>query len=85
MGEIMSQEKFEKVVRSIKEVMPEHHVPGAAVGIAAGDQTFTTGLGVTNVDHPLEVTDETLFQIGSISKAFLPRPSCVLSKWVSST
>ncbi|MBN1402713.1 MAG: beta-lactamase family protein, partial [Anaerolineae bacterium] len=29
-----------------------------------------TGLGVTHVDHPLEVTDDTIFQIGSISKTF---------------
>jgi CubicO group peptidase (beta-lactamase class C family) len=66
----MSQEKFEKVVQSIRDAMPESHVPGAAVGIAVGNQTFITGLGVTNVDHPIEVTDETLFQIGSISKTF---------------
>ena len=30
----------------------------------------TAGFGVTNVDSPLDVTDETLFQIGSITKTF---------------
>lgn len=66
----MSQEKFEKVIEVIRETMQAHHVPGVAVGIADGDQTYTAGLGVTSVDNPLEVTDETLFQIGSITKTF---------------
>lgn len=66
----MSQEKFEKVVQIVKETMEEHHVPGIAVGIIDGDQMYTTGLGVTSVDNPLDVTDETLFQIGSITKTY---------------
>ncbi|NPV67716.1 MAG: beta-lactamase family protein [Anaerolineae bacterium] len=66
----MSQEKFEKVVQIVRNMMEEHHVPGVAVGLVHGDQTFTAGLGVTSVDNPLAVTDETLFQIGSISKTF---------------
>jgi CubicO group peptidase (beta-lactamase class C family) len=54
----------------IEAKMREHPVPGAAVGlIAAGEQTLT-GFGVTNVDHPLSVDADTLFQIGSITKTF---------------
>ena len=45
-------------------------VPGAVVGILHEGETRTAGFGVTNVDHPLPVTDETLFQIGSITKTF---------------
>ncbi len=66
----MSQAKFEKVVQAVKEAMAEHHVPGVAVGLISGDEIYTAGLGVTSVDNPLDVTDETLFQIGSISKTF---------------
>lgn len=66
----MGREKFEKVVQVVKETMEEHHVPGIAVGIIVGDQMYTTGLGVTSVDNPLDVTDETLFQIGSITKTY---------------
>ncbi len=66
----MSQALFDKIVQAINAAMAEHHVPGVAVGIVYGDQTYTAGLGVTSVDNPLEVTDETLFQIGSISKTF---------------
>jgi len=45
-------------------------VPGVALGILADGEIRTRGFGVTSVDHPLPVTDDTLFQIGSISKTF---------------
>jgi CubicO group peptidase (beta-lactamase class C family) len=45
-------------------------IPGVAVGVLCQGETHTAGFGVTNVDHPLPVTDETLFQIGSITKTF---------------
>ncbi len=41
---------------------------GGAVGLVMDGQTFSAGLGVTNVEHPLDVTTDTLFQIGSITK-----------------
>lgn len=50
--------------------MQEIGVPGAVVGIWHNDGVMAQGFGVTNVDHPLPVTDETLFQIGSITKTF---------------
>jgi len=52
------------------EVMEQKGVPGVAVGILRQDEIVTAGFGVTNVDHPLPVTAETLFQIGSITKTF---------------
>jgi len=54
----------------VERVMANEGIPGAAVGILHGDRTEVAGFGVTNVDHPLPVTDETLFQIGSITKTF---------------
>jgi CubicO group peptidase (beta-lactamase class C family) len=45
-------------------------VPGVAVGISHAGMHYGGGLGITNVDHPLEVTTQTLFQIGSTSKTF---------------
>jgi CubicO group peptidase (beta-lactamase class C family) len=50
--------------------MEKRGVPGVAIGILHNGSMQTAGFGVTNVDHPLPVTDETLFQIGSISKTF---------------
>lgn len=45
-------------------------VPGFSLGIICGEEIQTAGFGVTSVAHPLSVTDETLFQIGSITKTF---------------
>lgn len=54
----------------VANLMKEKGVPGVAVGILHQGKTTISGFGVTNVDHPLPVTDETLFQIGSITKTF---------------
>ena len=43
-------------------------VPGVALGIIHGDVEHSAGFGVTNLEHPLAVDADTLFQIGSISK-----------------
>jgi len=59
------------LLEKIKEYMKEFSVPGVAVGVRQGDETFTGGLGVSNVDHPLPVDEATLFQIGSITKTFV--------------
>lgn len=40
------------------------------VGILHGSQELVASLGVTNVDHPLQVTDSTLFQLGSTTKTY---------------
>ncbi|HEX5466837.1 MAG TPA: serine hydrolase domain-containing protein [Candidatus Limnocylindrales bacterium] len=48
--------------------MSRWQVPGAALGIVLDDQELVRCAGVTNVDHPLLVTDRTLFQIGSTTK-----------------
>ena len=55
----------------ITQIMARKHIPGVAAGVLYQGQTQTTGFGITNVDHPLPVTDETLFQIGSITKTFV--------------
>ena len=39
-----------------------------AIGILNGDQQFSAGFGVTNLENPLPVNAETLFQVGSITK-----------------
>ncbi len=62
--------EFRHLKDFIAEAMKSKGVPGVAVGVLSGDETYTAGLGVTNIEHPLSVTDETLFQIGSITKTF---------------
>ena len=43
-------------------------MPGVAVGVLQDGDERHAGFGVTSVENPLEVTPETRFQIGSISK-----------------
>ncbi len=52
----------------IREGMARHHVPGVAVGLWHDGQEQVAGWGVTNVDHPLAVDGDTLFQIASVTK-----------------
>jgi CubicO group peptidase (beta-lactamase class C family) len=50
--------------------MGRNRVPGVAVGISFGGEEEIVGLGVTSVENPLPVDEQTLFQIGSITKTF---------------
>ncbi|HIQ06635.1 MAG TPA: class A beta-lactamase-related serine hydrolase [Anaerolineae bacterium] len=61
---------WDRLGEFVTKVMKQKGVPGVAVGILHKGETATAGYGVTNVDHPLPITGETLFQIGSITKTF---------------
>jgi CubicO group peptidase (beta-lactamase class C family) len=50
--------------------MARLNVPGVAVGYVIDGAQFADGFGVTNVAHPLQVSLDTQFQIGSTSKTF---------------
>lgn len=58
------------LARMIETGMGQLNVPGAGVVVVHGTDTYTAGFGVTNVNHPLNVDSQTLFQIGSVSKTF---------------
>lgn len=62
--------KFKKVCETIVAEMKRLKVPGVAIGISHEGDEFSAGFGVTNIEHPLPVTADTLFQTGSISKTF---------------
>ena len=62
------QEKFERIAEQVESWREELGVPGATYGVTVGGETFSGGSGVTSVENPLPVTDETFFQIGSITK-----------------
>lgn len=55
----------------IRELMKELGIPGVAIGVFNKGEVSTQGYGVTNIDNPLPVDDDTLFQIGSITKTFV--------------
>jgi CubicO group peptidase (beta-lactamase class C family) len=43
-------------------------VPGLVFGVVYGGRASTAAVGVTNIEHPLPVTAQTYFQVGSTSK-----------------
>lgn len=59
---------FDQLKQRVVQDMAHFHIPGVALGVLYGDKTFTATFGVTNLDHPLNVDEDTLFQIGSITK-----------------
>lgn len=61
---------FRGLGEQVTAAMERLHIPGVAVGIVRGVEEYETGFGVTNVEHPLPVDADTLFSIGSITKAF---------------
>lgn len=60
--------RFDTFCRAVEAEQDRLAVPGVAVGILHRGAALTAGFGVTNVDHPLPVDGETLFQIGSTTK-----------------
>jgi dipeptidyl aminopeptidase/acylaminoacyl peptidase len=56
--------------RRLAELAERYQVPGAALGIARGDERIEVACGVINLDTGVEVTPDTLFQLGSITKVY---------------
>src|SRR5437763_4910361 len=54
----------------LDELIAEHKVPGAALGIALGDESLELAAGTVNVNTGVATTTDTLFQIGSITKVY---------------
>jgi CubicO group peptidase (beta-lactamase class C family) len=52
----------------VEAAMTTYVVPGVALGVLDADGARAWGFGVTNVDHPLAVDADTVFEIASITK-----------------
>jgi beta-lactamase class C len=53
---------------AVRPLMREFHIPGMAVGIVTAGKSYTFNYGVTSTQTRKPVTDDTLFEIGSITK-----------------
>ena len=63
--------ELEGFAQFVSETMEQWQVPGVAVGIVKNDElVYAEGFGYRDVENQLPVTPETLFAIGSSSKAF---------------
>ena len=61
---------YTRLLDACLDMKKRDEVPGLAVGIWAAGKSYVLYDGVTNVDNPLTVNEDTLFQIGSITKTF---------------
>ena len=62
--------RFDALAALATEKMAAYHVPGVALGVFDNGTVNVRGLGVTNIEDPLPVTEHTVFPIASISKTF---------------
>jgi len=63
--------RFAETTSELEKLVAEGEIPGISCGARFGDTVETASFGVTNINHPLKVNDETFFQIGSITKTFV--------------
>lgn len=66
------------VFEAVEAAREEHGVPGVAVGVLEDGLERHEAYGVTSIENPLDVTPDTRFQIGSITKTFLGTAVCEL-------
>jgi CubicO group peptidase (beta-lactamase class C family) len=62
--------QFRAVTEALVAAMRQFQVPGAALGILAGDREEHVTLGVESISSLAAVTPQTLFQIGSLTKTY---------------
>ena len=67
----ITDDKFRLVCEEVVNEMNRLPIPGAVVGVLHEDKEFIAAFGTTSLEHPLPVTEDTLFQIGSITKTYL--------------
>lgn len=58
------------VAETVQPVMQRYGIPGMAVGIVKDGHTYVYDFGVISKATGAPVTDDTLFEIGSVSKTF---------------
>jgi len=62
--------RFEEIKSEAQRLMDEIKVPGIAIGIIHDGKVEMAGIGITNVDDPQAVNENTVFYIGSATKPF---------------
>jgi CubicO group peptidase (beta-lactamase class C family) len=79
-GLLLAAPTTESIDASILRAMEEFVVPGMAVSVVHGDELFySAGHGIVEIGKSKRVDDRTLFQIGSVSKAFTTAALAVLA------
>jgi CubicO group peptidase (beta-lactamase class C family) len=58
------------IAKRLPELITEHKVPGAAIGVYAGGQVIDYAFGVLSHATGVEATTDSVFQVGSITKTW---------------
>lgn len=67
----LTQDERIKIEKFIEENMDKGKIPGLSIAIVKDDKTiYQKGFGYSNIEEKTPVTDKTLFELGSTSKAF---------------
>lgn len=70
-ADIGDRESVERIVdHAVRPMMTESGIPGVAVGISVGGKRHIFCYGVADRESGREITDNTIFEIGSVSKTF---------------
>jgi len=65
------QQRIDLLVDELEQQRQTHHVPGMAIAVVVDDQVVLThGFGIADVEEETPVTPDTIFAIGSATKAF---------------
>jgi CubicO group peptidase (beta-lactamase class C family) len=65
------QQRLDLLVQELEQQRQTHHVPGMAIAVVKDDKVVLThGFGIADVENETPVTPETIFAIGSSTKAF---------------
>ncbi|OPK10209.1 class C beta-lactamase [Pseudomonas sp. VI4.1] len=70
-GHCVADERIESIVNAaIKPVMQQQQIAGVAVAITVNGEAHYFNYGVASKENGTAVTEDTLFEIGSVSKTF---------------
>ena len=65
------QQRLDLLVQQLEQQREPHHVPGMAIAVVKDDEVVLAhGFGIASVEKETPVTPETIFAIGSATKAF---------------
>ncbi|XP_046576125.1 penicillin-binding protein 4-like [Haliotis rubra] len=67
---VFTDDQASKVDTFVEEVMRCRQIPGLTLAVVKGDETWTRGFGQADIEQGVNVTKDTLFGIGSVTKAF---------------
>ena len=75
----MSGPDAQALAARVEALMRECVVPGVAIGVVDADGERMWGFGVTNVEHPLPIDADTVFEIASITKTMTATVAAMLA------